>query len=235
MDLAGRYDRYNTYGSSVTPKFGVKYSPFKMLTLRGTYGKGFRAPNPAEAGQSGELFGGAPFNDATLCPNPANPNAAGNFPTQCNRGLIGLQVSNPQLQPEKSTQLDGGHHPHAAGQHQHLVRLLGHQGQPGHTVRRQRACSWAVATWRCFPSCVAPPVNLPFCITTGNCTTQALTRSATVLYQAFPYLNLTQTHVNGLDMDLISHFDIGTAGRLTAQPELLAHVPLHLRPGGRSG
>ena len=29
---AVRYDHYNTYGGTATPKFGVKYSPIEMLT-----------------------------------------------------------------------------------------------------------------------------------------------------------------------------------------------------------
>ena len=41
-------------------------------------------------------------------PEPGNPNAAGNFPTQCNRGLVALGVTNPQLQPEKSTNWTAG-------------------------------------------------------------------------------------------------------------------------------
>jgi iron complex outermembrane receptor protein len=214
LDAAVRYDHYNTYGGSTTPKFGVKYTPFEFITLRGTYGKGFRAPNPAEAGQSGALFGGAPFNDASLCPNPANPQAAGNFPTQCNRGLVGLQVSNPQLQPEKSTNWTAG-----------II------------VNPVRDTSISIDYWDIkvnqdiqsgvnvfflggnpanFPIVRGPQVSLPFCTSTGNCGTQAVTPIGPVLYQAFPYLNLTQTHVNGLDVDLLSHFDIGNAGRMTA-------------------
>jgi iron complex outermembrane receptor protein len=61
-----------------------------------------------------------------------------------------------------------------------------------------------------------PQVTLPFCTSTGNCTAQELTPVGPVLYQAFPYLNLTQTHVSGLDMDLATRFDIGSAGRLNA-------------------
>jgi iron complex outermembrane recepter protein len=108
LDLAERYDRYNQYGSSTTPKVGIKYTPFRMITLRGTYGKGFRAPNPAESGTSAAAFGGAPFNDANLCPNPATPNAAGNFPSQCNLGLAGLTIGTRTLQPEKSTNWTAG-------------------------------------------------------------------------------------------------------------------------------
>ena len=227
IDAAGRFDRYNTYGSSVTPKFGVKYSPWKVLTVRGTYGKGFRAPNAAEAGEAGQGFSGASYNDAALCPNPANPNAAGNFPTQCNRGLVGLGLTNPQLQPEKSTNWTAGiilaPLENTSISFDYWDIKVNQDIQSGFNVA-YGLCAAAPNNPLCqpanlnllFPIVRGPQVSLPFCTSTGNCTTQELTPVGPVLYQAFPYLNLTQTHVSGLDMDLASRFDIGGAGRLTA-------------------
>jgi iron complex outermembrane receptor protein len=215
IDAAGRFDRYNTYGSSVTPKFGVKYSPFKLLTLRGTYGKGFRAPNAAESGEAAQGFSGGSFNDATLCPNPTNPNAAGNFPTQCNRGLVALGLSNPDLQPEKSTNWTAGiilaSLDNTSISFDYWDIKVNQDIQSGFNVLALGGGSAAL-----FPIVRGPQVTLPFCTSTGNCTTQELTPVGTVLYQAFPYENLTQTHVSGLDMDLSSRFDIGSAGRLNA-------------------
>jgi len=52
VDAAYRYDKYSDYGSSSTPKVGIKFSPFRMVDIRGTYSEGFRAPGPAEAGNS---------------------------------------------------------------------------------------------------------------------------------------------------------------------------------------
>ncbi|HEY8975991.1 MAG TPA: TonB-dependent receptor, partial [Burkholderiaceae bacterium] len=50
LDVAGRVDHYDTTGTSATPKAGFKFTPVRELTLRGTFSKGFRAPNPAETG-----------------------------------------------------------------------------------------------------------------------------------------------------------------------------------------
>jgi iron complex outermembrane receptor protein len=54
LELTGavRYDRYSDYGSSTTPKVGFKFKPLPQLALRGTYAEGFRAPGPAENGNS---------------------------------------------------------------------------------------------------------------------------------------------------------------------------------------
>jgi len=43
--LAARYDRYSDYGGDVSPKLSLRWQPLANLTLRGSVGKGFRAPN----------------------------------------------------------------------------------------------------------------------------------------------------------------------------------------------
>lgn len=52
---AVRYDHYSDYGSSTTPKFGLKFKPMDWLALRGTYSEAFRAPGPTESGDSASL------------------------------------------------------------------------------------------------------------------------------------------------------------------------------------
>jgi outer membrane receptor protein involved in Fe transport len=42
--LAGRFFHYSNFGSDSTYKFGVRYSPIREVTLRGTYSTAFRAP-----------------------------------------------------------------------------------------------------------------------------------------------------------------------------------------------
>lgn len=55
VDGAYRYDRYSDYGSSKTPKIGLKFTPIPQLSLRGTYSEAFRAPGPTESGNSSAL------------------------------------------------------------------------------------------------------------------------------------------------------------------------------------
>ena len=75
LTAAYRYDHYSDYGNSSTPKIGIKFTPFKQLALRGTYSEGFRAPGPAEAGNS------ASFGFTSI-------------------GI--LSIGNPKLKPEES-------------------------------------------------------------------------------------------------------------------------------------
>ncbi len=45
LSAAIRYEDYSDFGSTDNPKFGVNYSPIAGVTLRGSYGTSFRAPN----------------------------------------------------------------------------------------------------------------------------------------------------------------------------------------------
>ncbi|MGZ6143241.1 MAG: TonB-dependent receptor domain-containing protein, partial [Myxococcales bacterium] len=67
---AARFVDYSTFGSNTTFKAGARWSPFRDLTVRATYGTAFRAPNVAE------LYGGAADNYPGLrdpCKAPTDP------------------------------------------------------------------------------------------------------------------------------------------------------------------
>ena len=102
LEAAVRYDHYNLSGGQASPKAGFKWTPISEFALRGTASKGFRAPGPAENGQSGQTFFAGTTNDPILCPNPAQINAPGNFVDQCVVSVPGLQTTNPTLKSETS-------------------------------------------------------------------------------------------------------------------------------------
>jgi len=45
VNIAGRYDDYNDFGSEFSPQMSVRYVVTDYLTLRGSLGEGFKAPN----------------------------------------------------------------------------------------------------------------------------------------------------------------------------------------------
>jgi iron complex outermembrane recepter protein len=102
VEAAVRYDRYNLSGGKASPKFGAKYTPIPEFALRGTIGRGFRAPGPAENGTAGQTFFASTTNDPVLCRDPANPGTPGTFPSQCAIAVGTVQGTNPALQPETS-------------------------------------------------------------------------------------------------------------------------------------
>jgi iron complex outermembrane recepter protein len=101
-EAAVRYDRYNLSGGKASPKFGAKYTPIPEVALRGTAGRGFRAPGPAENGNAGQTFFASATRDEILCPDAANPTAVGSFPSQCNINVGTVQGANPALKSETS-------------------------------------------------------------------------------------------------------------------------------------
>jgi iron complex outermembrane receptor protein len=114
---AARYDSYkNDFGTSfskTSPKLALRYQPIKELVLRGSVGKGFRAPTLYD-----NLFpftaGGATANnwsDPIRCPGGVpikSVNPVGALVDECNVQLTVAQVGSRDLKPEKSTQYSFG-------------------------------------------------------------------------------------------------------------------------------
>jgi len=48
LSLAGRYDHYSDFGSTKNPKYGIVWSPIQDVSLRGSYGTSFHAPQLAD-------------------------------------------------------------------------------------------------------------------------------------------------------------------------------------------
>jgi iron complex outermembrane recepter protein len=89
LDGAVRADKVWNSETSITPKVGFKWTPWKQLAIRGTYAEGFRAPNPVEKGTNNTF---AAVLDLT-----------GN-------GFLSLvrNIGNPKLEPERSKTLTFG-------------------------------------------------------------------------------------------------------------------------------
>ncbi len=106
VQLAARADRYSDFGSTTNPKASVLYRALPQLSLRGSYSRGFHAPD------FDSLYGGgtdgqfnSDINDPVLCPNGVELQA----------GKIGCGIrpaittfSNAKLKPERSKQFSMG-------------------------------------------------------------------------------------------------------------------------------
>ncbi len=51
-NIAVRYDDYDNFDSEASPQIAFRYQPIDMLTLRASWGEGFKAPNLGDIGQS---------------------------------------------------------------------------------------------------------------------------------------------------------------------------------------
>ncbi len=95
LSLSARYDHYSDFGSTTNPKFGVVWEPVDGLSLRGTYGRSFRAPGLRDLGSTvGSYYSAAGLVDAFGVRDPSRGAAQVNSML-----LIG---GNKSLQPEKA-------------------------------------------------------------------------------------------------------------------------------------
>jgi iron complex outermembrane receptor protein len=105
VKASGSYDHYSTGQSAFSPKFEAEFQPITEVKLRGTWSRGFRAPNFNESFQLPSTgYTGANI----VCTDPtftAFCAAHASNPAYYSGGYsIGLTSSgNPDLDPEKST------------------------------------------------------------------------------------------------------------------------------------
>ncbi|WP_052632695.1 TonB-dependent receptor plug domain-containing protein [Pseudoxanthomonas suwonensis] len=100
ITLAGRYDDYSDYGSDFSPKVAARWQPLENLTVRGSWGQGFRAPGLDILTQA-RTFSAEPVNDPQSC-------AALGQPTTCQLQVDTYFIANPQLASEQSDQFAFG-------------------------------------------------------------------------------------------------------------------------------
>src|ERR1700733_6136585 len=233
LDAAVRWDHYNSYGGSVTPKFGVKYVPLKQLAFRGTYGQGFRAPNPAEAGTAGSLFADGVFPDPVLCKqNAQGQQLPGSFPLTCNLVPTGLQTTNPNLKPEKSTNYTFGVILTPIEQIKVSVDYWDIKIKQDIVSASELVDLGVPLESLQFNIVRGRPVPLQQVQPNGSLA-NALTPVGLILAQDFPYVNATQTEVNGVDVDLDSHVELGVIGKLSASLNYTRMLHYYLTaPGG---
>ncbi|KAA2285235.1 TonB-dependent receptor plug domain-containing protein [Arenimonas fontis] len=100
VTLAGRYDDYSDYGSDFSPKIAFRWQPLDTLTLRGSYGQGFRAPTL-------DIVTAQPAFSADTVTDPQTCAAFGQPPT-CSTQITAYVIANPNLSSEQSDQWSVG-------------------------------------------------------------------------------------------------------------------------------
>lgn len=112
-NASGRYDHYSTGQSAFSPKVGVKFTPFRQLTIRGTWSRGYRIPSFAEANAlptTGYVTNSAGlFNDTYLAQYGCTVATFSSCPTYIRSGSYGsTTLASPDLKPEKSRSWTAG-------------------------------------------------------------------------------------------------------------------------------
>ena len=197
LELSGalRIDSYKGGETSTTPKFGVKWAPTDWLALRGTYAEGFRAPNPAEAGDGG-LAAFSTAQDPVRCPNGV-PVPGGNATNaDCAVPIAIITTPNPDLKPETSKSY-----------------TLGLVLEPTSTT------SLTIDAFEIKREDEIAPGSTALAIAAGDVVRNdndlpGIPNSGTLLAVSVDYVNAAQTVVRGLDLDVRQRVELGQYGKL---------------------
>jgi iron complex outermembrane receptor protein len=108
--LSARYDHYENVGGAASPKIGLTYRPSEALLLRGSAGRGFRAPSMTE------LYRPTVYSSTATLPDPVYCATVENNYSDCADNWDTRRYSNDALKPERSRQFSLGA-VFAAGKH----------------------------------------------------------------------------------------------------------------------
>jgi iron complex outermembrane receptor protein len=197
LHLSGRYDHYDTFGHAFTPAASFKWTPTQAFALRGTFARGFRAPNPAETGNAGSFFSYNGIADPILCPGgPNNPYAANTVIGSCTLQPAYVQTTSQNLSPEKSKS-------YTLGVVLQPIREINATLDYYKIEVNNQIVTAAGNDPNYVPTFVRGPIT-PVDIATGvgQNTVVGTPAAGPILYAQSPYINLGSTKTSGLEADL---------------------------------
>ncbi|MFK8013776.1 MAG: TonB-dependent receptor plug domain-containing protein [Marinicellaceae bacterium] len=100
LNVAGRYDDYSDFGGEFSPKISLRYQPLDNLTVRGSWGEGYRAPTL-------DILTQQPSDSADSVNDPQTCLAEG-LTADCETQVQAQVIANPDLLPELSDQFSFG-------------------------------------------------------------------------------------------------------------------------------
>jgi len=207
VSASARYDHYDTYGNSFTPGAKFKWSPHPMATVRGTFARGFRAPNAAEVGTAGSIFTFNAIDDPILCKD-GNKATPGNVPGACNISPIYVQVTTPSLQPEKSKSYTFGLILEPV---KNLSATIDY-----YKIEVMNQINTASGLPGFVPDLVRGPVAPVDIVGADGVVRQGMPSVGPISYATSPYVNSGTTSTQGVELDLNWKMNLGEAGKVRA-------------------
>ena len=208
--LAVRHDSYSDYGSDTSPQVAVRWTPIDSLTLRASYGEGFRAP-------SLDITSAQPAFSAATISDPRTCTAFGLAPT-CSTQVTTYSIANPNLESEQSEQYSFG----VVWDPTDWVRVRVDYGN----IELQNQVSFVgISTIvRCLeqgtglcpsglsflPADVNPPVA-------ANGLGFVRSPDGDIVYGQTGYANLGFTETDFVDLNVRLNYDFGKVGRLSSE------------------
>ena len=198
-NAAVRFDDYEGVGSKTTPKVGLRWQPVKEVLVRGSFGKGFRAPSLLDL-YAPNLTGvtAAGISDPLRCPTTGNSN-------DCQTQFSQITGGNSKLKPETSDNFTLGFVFEPV--QNFSMAVDGFKIKVKETIIYGLTPSTILGDLGQFGALVTRgPVQAAFPKLPGPITSIDQTN-----------LNLGETRVAGVDIDLRSVFPAGEAGRFAVR------------------
>lgn len=208
VTLAGRFDEYSDYGNDFAPKIAARWQPLDTLTLRASYGQGFRAPTLDIIGQQ-PAFGADGVADPATC-------IAQGQPAGCQTQVTSYTIANPTVSSEQSDQYSLGV---AWDATDWLSLTLDHynieiEDQLAFFATGDLAACLAGTTTFCPPGVSALPANLTPPQPGLGLGIARDPVSGEILYSQIGYANLGTIETKGFDFTARTSFDMGAWGEL---------------------
>ena len=208
LNVAGRYDDYSDYGSDFAPKVALRWQPLDSLTLRASYGQGFRAPTLDIVGQQ-PAFGADGIADPQTCIEFGEPST-------CSTQVTSYTIANPNVESEQSDQFSVG----AAWDATDWLNItldyydieIDNQLQFFDTAALV-ACLNGTSTV-CPTGISALPANLAPPQPALGLGVARDPDTGAILYSQIGYSNLGTIETSGLDFNARTQFDLGAWGSL---------------------
>ncbi len=126
MQLAARYENFDTFGSVTKPKVALSWRPFDFMLVRSAWSEGFRAPNLQQQFEAGlqrsnnrtdyirceaarRIDASVTFNTACSKPVGSPPNVNSTYLVGSSaQAVISSRQGSSELEPEESTNLTYG-------------------------------------------------------------------------------------------------------------------------------
>ena len=107
VSLAGRYDKYDGFGSTTNPKVSFNYRPMEELMFRGAFSTGFKVPsfNQLFNGNTESQYTGLDLADPSTCPSGV---ASETVPGCASIRPVEIFGGKEDLKPEESEQKSFG-------------------------------------------------------------------------------------------------------------------------------
>jgi iron complex outermembrane receptor protein len=209
VTLAGRFDEYSDYGNDFAPKIAMRWQPLDNLTIRASYGEGFRAPTLDIVGQQ-PAFGADGIADPDTCIEQ------GDLPG-CSTQVTSFTIANPVVESEQSEQWSVGV---AWDATDWLSLTVDHYNI---TVNNQLEffdtaelsdCLRGLTTF-CPAGVTALPANLTPPQPGLGLGVARDPISNAILYSQIGYANLGSIETGGIDFAARTNFDLGAWGELS--------------------